>query len=446
MVETAPWSREAEVSVLGAAVIDGEVVDRLDDLPEEAFHSERNRHVWRAMRRIRARGDVVDATTVFDELQQSGKLEAAGGPEGLSELMDAVPDTSGAEDHARIIRDHHLRRRLMQLGDQLAREARAAPSGGAVGVLDLAESALLDLSEQSTRGDYVDGSTAMQEALERIEEALYSDRPVSGLSTGFADLDAKLDGLHPGELIFVGGRPSMGKTAFMLDICRHLLFEEEVSVGVFSLEMPRRDLAMRMAAAESALPLGRLRSGDVRDEEWQHLVEAAGRIKQAPLYIEDTASLPLHELRSSARRMVRREDVGAICVDYLQLMPGPEGAERREREVAELSRSLKSLARELEVPVVALSQLSRAPESRTDGRPRLSDLRESGAIEQDADVVLFVYRPEVYLGERHEGRDLRDQATIIVGKQRNGPTGDVPLRFDKSLVSFGSDPAGGVDR
>lgn len=441
-----PWSREAEISVLGAAMVDPNVVDRLSDLSPEAFHREGHARIWRAIRRIHGRGDAVDVATLMDALKQAGELEAAGGVQALSGLVDAVTSAEAAESHARLVRDHHLRRKLLQAARGIARDAIEAPSGEGAQVLDEAEQALRELSRESARGGYVDAATATRQMEEEVVRAYESDREVSGLSTGFRGVDAKTDGLHEAELVVVAGRPSMGKTALALDMTRHLVFEEEVPVGIFSLEMRRTSLLMRMTAAESALPVGRIRAGDIREEELSHFNEAVGRLKQAPLYVEDTSGLPLHELRRTARRMVRRDGVRVVFVDYLQLMPGPSGAERREREVAGISRGLKALAMELEVPVVALSQLSRAPEARSDGRPRLADLRESGAIEQDADVVLFVYRPEVYLGAQHEGRDLRDRAEIIVAKQRNGATGDVPLRFEKPLASFRDSEADRLQR
>lgn len=435
-VTEVPWSREAEISVLGAALIDAEVVERLADLPPDAFHHEGHARVWRAMRRIHARGEAVDVTTLTDDLRQAGELEAVGGMSTLAQLLDAVPSAAAAESHADLVRDYHLRRQLLQAGRDIASKSISAPSGEGAKALDEAERALQELSRESARADYVDAARATQEMLLEVEQAYDSDRKISGLSTGFRGLDAKTDGLHSAELVVVAGRPSMGKTALALDMARHLVFEEQVPVGVFSLEMRRTSVLLRMTAAESALPVGRLRAGDIREEELQHFNEAVGRLKQAPLFVEDTSGLPLHELRRTARRMVRRDGVQVVFVDYLQLMPGPSNAERREREVAEVSRGLKGLAMELGIPVVALSQLSRAPEARSDGRPRLSDLRESGAIEQDADVVMFVYRPEVYLGDEHEGRDLRGRAEIILAKQRNGATGEVPLRFEKPLASF----------
>jgi replicative DNA helicase len=404
------------------------------------FYAERHRRLFRAMVTITERGGVVDPLTLSEELLRRGELEAAGGKDYIGFLVDAVPTAANIEYHAQIVREKAILRRLIEVSTSIVAEAFEGKST-ATELLDEAESKIFLVSQQQTK----DGFTRIKELLwptmERIEALQRGGKTVTGVASGFGDLDELTSGFQPSDLVIVAARPSMGKTAFTLNVAQHAAIEHNIPVAFFSLEMSKESLVQRMLTSEARIDAQRLRKGLLRDDDFPRLARAAGILSSAPVWIDDTPGMTLLEMRSKARRLKTESGIGLVIVDYLQLMQGPSNSESRQQEVSQISRGLKALAKELKVPVVALSQLSRAPEQRTgdNKRPQLSDLRESGAIEQDADLIMFLYRQEFYDGPvDKDGNSLEGKAEVIVGKQRNGPTGIVNLFFHKQYTRFES--------
>jgi len=402
------------------------------------FYREGNRRIYRAMVTLSERGDVIDPLTLSEELSRSGDLQASGGKDYIAFLVDAVPTAANIEYHAKIVREKALRRRLIEVSTAIVSEAFES-SASAEDLLDAAEHKIFEVNQ--SRG--AEGFTRIKELLwptmERIELLQRGGESITGVGSGFKDLDEITAGFQPSDLIIVAARPSMGKTAFVLNIAQNAALDANVPVAFFSLEMSKEQLVQRLLTSEGRVDAQRLRKGKLHDDEFVRLGRAAGILSHAPIWIDDTPGMSLLEMRSKARRLKVDNNIGLVVIDYLQLMQGPAGTESRQQEISYISRSLKSLARELRVPVVALSQLSRAPEQRTgeNKRPQLSDLRESGAIEQDADLVMFIYRQEMYDGPTDkDGNSLEGRAEIIVGKQRNGPTGLVNLYFNKTFTRF----------
>jgi replicative DNA helicase len=433
---SAPWSQEAEQAVLGAMLLDQDAALRAAELVDDSmFYREAHRRLFRAMLALTEQRVVIDHITLRDELLRRGELETAGGLEYLAELVDAVPTAANIEFHAKIVKDKAILRRLIETSTSIITEAYDGHST-ANDLLDSAEAKIFQISQQ--RGD--EGFTRIKEMLwptmERIETLQRSGKAITGVPSGFADLDEMTSGFQPSELIIVAARPSMGKTAFCLNVATQAAVDG-FGVAVFSLEMSKEALVQRMLCAEARVDSQAVRRGTLRDPDFTRLARAAGILQSCPVWIDDSPALTLLEMRSKARRLKVENDVRLIVVDYLQLMRSPEYAENRVQEVSDISRSLKGLARELDIPVIALSQLSRASEQRGgERRPILSDLRDSGAIEQDADVVLFIHRPEMYQKEDSEGNSLEGTAEVIVGKHRNGPTGLVNLYFHKQFTRF----------
>jgi replicative DNA helicase len=434
----APYSEDAEQAVLAAMMMDTDAIMRAAELLDDTmFYREGHRRIYRAMVAIVERGAVVDALTLADELDRRGELAASGGKDYLAFLVDAVPTSANIEYHARIVREKAMARRLIETATSIVEEAFEGKIASGE-LMDDAEHRILQLSQQRGSADFVRVKELLWPAIERIEELQKHGQTITGVPTGFSDLDELTSGFQPSDLVIVAARPSMGKTSLVLNIAEHVAIERETPVAFFSLEMSKESLVQRLLTSEARIDAQRLRRAMLRDDDYTRLARAAGILGPAPLYIDDTASITLLEMRSKARRLKVDVGVGLIIVDYLQLISGPS-AENRQQEISTISRSLKALAKELSVPVVALSQLSRAPEQRTgeNKRPQLSDLRESGAIEQDADLVLFIYRPEVYEGPKDkDGNSLEGQAELIIGKQRNGPTGVVNLYFHKTYTRF----------
>ncbi|HEX5576843.1 MAG TPA: replicative DNA helicase [Gemmatimonadaceae bacterium] len=434
-----PWSEDAEQAVLSAMLMDGDAALRAVELVDDTmFYREGNRRIFRAMLALQERGDVIDPLTLSEELSRTGELQASGGKDYVAFLVDAVPTSANVEYHARIVREKALRRRLIEVSTAIVTEAfeSALPAGELV---DAAEHKIFEVNQ--SRGN--EGFTRIKELLfptmERLEELRTSGESITGVPSGFKDLDELTAGFQKSDLIIVAARPSMGKTAFVLNIAQNAALDNNIPVAFFSLEMSKEQLVQRLLTSEGRVDAQRLRKGKLHDDEFIRLGRAAGTLMHAPIWIDDTPGITLLEMRSKARRLKVDNDIGMIVVDYLQLMQGPSNTESRQQEISYISRSLKGLARELRVPVVALSQLSRAPEQRTgeNKRPQLSDLRESGAIEQDADLVMFIYRQEMYEGPvDKDGNSLEGRAEIIVGKQRNGPTGLVNLFFNKTFTRF----------
>jgi replicative DNA helicase len=398
------------------------------------FYREGHRRLFRAMVALVERRVVIDHITLRDELVRRGELESAGGLDYLAELVDAVPTAANLEFHARIVRDKAILRRLIETSTGIITEAYDGHST-ATELLDVAESRIFKISQQ--RGD--EGFTRIKEMLwptmERIETLQRSGKAITGVPSGFVDLDALTSGFQSAELVVVAARPSMGKTAFCLNVAANAAAEGN-GVAIFSLEMSKESLVQRMLTATARVDSHRVRQGTLRDSDFTQLARAAGLLQTYQVWIDDTPSITLLEMRGKARRLKIDNDLKLIIVDYLQLMRSPEYSENRVQEISDISRSLKALSRELEVPVIALSQLSRASEQRGGERkPILSDLRDSGAIEQDADLVIFIHRPEYYDREDESKRGL---AEIMLAKNRNGPTGDVQLKFTREYTRFDS--------
>jgi replicative DNA helicase len=435
----APWSEDAERAVIAAMLMDQDALLRATEhVVDTMFYREGHRRIFRAMVTISERGDVVDPLTLVDELSRRGELEAAGGKDYIGFLLDVVPTAANVEYHARIVQEKAILRGVIETCTSLVSEAYDGKLLAAE-LLDEAEQRVFQLSQQRGTEGFTRIKQLMWPTMERIEALQRGGRSITGVPSGFADLDEITSGFQPSDLIIVAARPSMGKTALVLNIAQHVAIEENTAVAIFSLEMSKESLVQRMLTAEARVDSQMLRKGRLRDDEYPRIAKAAGILSSSPIWIDDTPGVSLLEMRSKARRLKAETDIGLLIVDYLQLMTGPSSSENRQQEISQISRSLKALAKELHVPVVALSQLSRAPEQRTgEGkRPQLSDLRESGAIEQDADLVMFIYRPEVYEGAQDkDGNSLEGRAEIIVGKQRNGPTGTVSLFFHKSYTRF----------
>jgi len=432
---SAPWSAEAEQAVLGAMLLDQDAALRAAELVDDTmFYREAHRRLFRAMVSLVERRTVIDHITLRDELLRRGELDAAGGLDYLAELVDAVPTAANLEFHARIVRDKAILRRLIETSTGIITEAYDGHST-ATELLDIAESRIFKISQQ--RGD--EGFTRIKEMLwptmERIETLQRSGKAITGVPSGFLDLDGLTSGFQQAELVVVAARPSMGKTAFCLNVAANAAAESH-GVAIFSLEMSKESLVQRMLTATARVDSHRVRQGSLRDSDFTQLARAAGLLQTYQIWIDDTPSITLLEMRSKARRLKIDNDLKLVIVDYLQLMRSPEYSENRVQEISDISRSLKALARELEIPVIALSQLSRASEQRGGERkPILSDLRDSGAIEQDADLVIFIHRPEYYDREDESKRGL---AEVMLAKNRNGPTGDVQLKFTREYTRFDS--------
>jgi replicative DNA helicase len=437
-----PYAAEAEVSVLGGMLIDGDAVAKaVEAIDETMFYREGHRRIFRSMARLFQRGEVVDPTTVAEDLKQTDELEQAGGLPYLAELLDAVPTAANIEYHARIVRDRALMRRLIEASSSIIQDVYEPGERTVDELLDVAEHRVFQVAQAHERQGFVWIKKILYPTFERIEQLQAAKGGVTGVGTGFPDLDGKTGGFQKSDLIIIAARPSMGKTALVISVLLHAAITQQTPVALFSLEMSKEQLVQRMLCSEALVDLGRLLRGRLTDDDYVRLAQAAGHLNTAPIWIDDSGALSVLEMRGKARRLkAEQPELGMIVVDYLQLMQGgARTAENRQQEVSEISRGLKALAKELEVPVVALSQLSRAPEQRSDHRPQLSDLRESGSIEQDADLVMFLYRPEYYLSDMEaQEKGLAGKAELIISKQRNGPTGIIDLFFRKESTRFES--------
>ncbi len=432
-----PYAPEAEISVLGGMLIDPDAVSKAIEIVDESmFYREANRRVFHAMARLFQRGAGIDPVTVGEELTKTGELDAVGGMPYLSELLDTVPTAANVEYHAKIVRERAVLRRLIEAASQVIRDSYEVGERTVEQVLDEAEHRIFQVAQSHDRKGFVWIKQLLKPLFEEIEIRAQTPGALTGIPSGYRDLDEMTGGLQKGDLIILAARPSMGKTSLMLGMALNAAIDHQVPTAVFSLEMSNHQLVQRMLAYEGLLDLRSLTRGFLRDDDYMKLSTAAGRLNLAQLYMDDSASLSVLEIRAKSRRLkADRPNLGLVLVDYIQLMQAGN-AENRQQEVSAISRGLKALAKELEVPIVALSQLSRAPEQRTDHRPQLSDLRESGSIEQDADLVMFLYRPEYYAKDEAERAELAGQAELIIAKQRNGPTGMVPLYFRAQSTRF----------
>lgn len=440
-IKLPPHSVEAEQSVLGGMLLDATAWDKISDLVGESdFYRFEHRLIFRHIARLTDHARPVDVITVAESLETHNELERAGGLAYIGALAQNVPSAANIRRYAEIVRERAIMRKLAEVGSDIATSAYNPGGRDARQLLDEAEGRVLAISEEGERGStgFIPMPPLLNKVVERIE-TLYGREDaseVTGIATGFTDLDSKTSGLQPGDLVIVAGRPSMGKTAFSINIAEHVALEVKKPVAIFSMEMGGTQLAMRMMGSVGKLNQHTLRTGRLEDDDWSRMTHALGRLNDAPIYIDETAALNPLELRSRSRRLHRQNGgLGLIVVDYIQLMSGTSsgrGSENRATEISEISRSLKTLAKELQVPVIALSQLNRSLEQRPNKRPVMSDLRESGAIEQDADLILFIYRDEVYNPDSPD----KGRAEIIIGKQRNGPIGTVNLVFRGEYTRF----------
>ena len=433
-----PHSIEAEQSVLGGLLLDNAAWDKISDhLRGDDFYRHDHQLIYQHIARLIDQGRPADVITVYDALKSSAKADEVGGLVYLNALAQNTPSAANIRRYAEIVRGRAVMRRLVSVSDEIA-ESAFSPNGRETDqILDEAESKIFAIAEEGQRGSqgFVELQPLLAKVVERIDELYHRDNPsdITGVPTGFADLDGKTSGLQPGDLIIVAGRPSMGKTAFSLNIGEHVAIDQGLPVAVFSMEMGGSQLAMRMLGSVGRLDQHKVRTGQLGDDDWPRLTHAIAKMQDAQLFIDETPALNSLELRSRARRLSKQcGKLGLIIIDYIQLMAASSNGENRATEISEISRSLKALAKELQCPVIALSQLNRSLEQRPDKRPIMSDLRESGAIEQDADVILFIYRDEVY------NPDSQDKGTaeIIISKQRNGPIGRVRLAFHGQFTKF----------
>ncbi len=429
-----PQNLEAESSVLGGILLENDAVNQvLELLRPEDFYRETHRKIFRAMIELTDRSEPVDIITMGDQLKTRGELEAVGGSAYLASLADFVPTAANITYYARIVREKSILRSLISTATEIATRGYEE-QGNVEEFLDAAEKVIFDISEKKIKASFVSVGDMIKDTLKTVEKLYERKEMVTGVPTGYEDLDKLTAGLQPADLIIVAGRPGMGKTALALNIATNAAFTG-VGAAVFSLEMAKEQLVLRMLCSEARVNSSKVRSGYLGERDFPQLAKAAGRLHDAPIYIDDTPAISVLELRAKARRLVRdrSKKIGLVVVDYLQLMRGMGNANNREQEISEISRSLKALAKELSVPIIALSQLNRRVEDRGDRRPMMSDLRESGAIEQDADVIMFIYRDEVY---NKSDDSQKGKAEVIIAKQRNGPIDTINLTFLNEYTRF----------
>jgi replicative DNA helicase len=439
---TLPHNLEAERSVLGAVLLNNEVFNlaaEVVDAPD--FFRDAHRRIFEKMVRLSERGDAIDLVTLKEELARSGELDEVGGPAYIAALADGVPRSTNVEHYARIIKEKATLRNLIFSANKILATAYEAEEEADV-ILDQAEHAIFAIADDKVRDGFVSLRDLAHASLDTIEKLHARKELITGVPTGFTDLDEMTSGLQPSDLVIVAARPSMGKTSLVLNIAQHVGTRTDLSVGIFSLEMSKEQLFLRMLTAEARIDAHRLRGGFLGERDWGKLSQAIGTLSEAKIFIDDTPSIGVLEMRAKCRRLASEHGLNLVIIDYIQLMQGRGKFENRTLELASISRSLKGLAKELSVPIVVLSQLSRAPEARSDHRPQLSDLRESGALEQDADVVVFIYREDVYADKNAASADSAGVAELIIGKQRNGPTGVVKLAFIREFTRFENLAAG----
>ena len=433
---TPPHALDAERAVLGGLLLDPNAFDEVLDegLNGDDFYRQAHGIIFDIMVRLHHHGEPVDTLTVTDALMKSGDIEKIGGAPTITQLAAVLPTTAHVRAYSKLVREKALLRRMIEAATGIVANAYRQDKKVSE-VVDEAERAILAISERSTRQGFIPIDELVKKVTAQLEQMFHQKSSVTGIGTGFVDLDKITAGFQPGDLIIIAARPSMGKTAFTLNVTTHIAMREQRGVAFFSCEMGADQLVMRMVGSEARIDLSNLRRGFIQQSEFSELVRASGELGDAPIYIDETPSLSIGEMRNKCRRLKQRYDIDMIIVDYLQLMHGPPGMDNKATEVGEISRGLKAIARELKVPVIALSQLNRQVEQRADRRPMLSDLRESGAIEQDADVIAFLYREEYYLQDKTP-EDKIGTGELIVAKHRNGPTGVINLRFFNNITRF----------
>ncbi|MBD3866508.1 MAG: replicative DNA helicase [Acidobacteria bacterium] len=432
--DSLPHSEEAERSVLGSVLVDNNQINKAQEiLSWEAFYSARHRKIFQAIERLSQNGTPMDLVTLRDELDRAGDLESCGGPAYISDLLDGFSRSMNVEHYAKIVKEKATLRELIQVSQWVGQSALDG-EGTTDEILDEAEKKIFQVSQGRLRTGFVHIRESGDKAIKRLEELTEQQEMITGVATGIMELDNMTSGFQNTDLLILAARPSMGKTAFALNIAAHAALRADKTVGIFSLEMSHEQLFTRMLCAEARIDAHRLRTGRVNNDDWAKIIKTYQTLAETKVYIDDTAGVNIVELRAKSRRLAQEHGLDLLIIDYLQLMGGGARYSSRQQEISDISRSLKGLAKELHVPILALSQLSRAPDQRSgDHRPQLSDLRESGAIEQDADVVMFLFREEVY---DKEDPDLKGKAELIVGKQRNGAIGKIDLVFIKEHTRF----------
>lgn len=428
-----PQSIEAEQSVIGSMIIDkGAIAKVAEKLTEEDFYRDGHKVIYRAIIEMFKNDMAVDVITLLEYLKSADQLEKAGGVTYVTELSSSVASTANLSSYMKIVEEKSTLRKLIKSATKIIEDSYNK-QGEVEKVLDSAQKKIFDISEKKSSSDFEQLNTVLERGFLEIERLFNNKGDITGIGSGFSDLDAKTSGFQKGDMVLIAARPSMGKTTFALNIAENAALKEGKSVVIFSLEMSKEQLAYKLLCSEASVDLVKLRTGTLEDKDWESIARATGPLSKAKIYIDDTAGVSVMEMRSKCRRLKMEYGIDLILIDYLQLMSG-SSSENRQQEVSEISRSIKALAKEMECPVIALSQLSRAPEQRADHRPMLSDLRESGSIEQDADVVMFLYRDEYYNKETED----KNTAECIIAKQRNGPVGTVKLAFLGQLSKFGN--------
>jgi replicative DNA helicase len=430
-----PQSIEAEMSILGGILVDNEAINRaLEILTPEDLYRESHRKIMRAMIELNEKGEPCDLITMTTILKKKGELEEVGGGAYLATLVDFVPMAANIYYYCKIVKEKCITRKLISAATDIVSKG-FEDKVDVEELLDVAQKIIFEISENKIRPAYYQVCDILKDTIKAIEILYEKKEMVTGVPSGYFDLDKITTGFHAGELIVIAGRPAMGKTTFAMNVAEYAAIDSNkpCAAAIFSLEMPKEQLVERLLCSLARVDLGRLRTGHMVENDWPKLLKAAGKLHDAKIFLDDTPSISVMELRSKARRLKAEHDIGIIVIDYLQLMRGGPNPESRQQEISEISRSLKALAKELNIPVIALSQLNRSLEQRTDKRPMMSDLRESGAIEQDSDIIMFVYRGEVY---EKDNEDLKGKAEIIIGKHRSGPIGTVHLTFRGEYTRF----------
>lgn len=434
ILRSLPQNIEAEQSVIGSMIIDkASIAQAVEVLKSEDFYRDSHMVIYAAILELFQRDIPIDLVTLVEHLKASDRLEAAGGITYITQISDSVPTTAHLQSYIKIVEEKSMLRKLIRASTEII-ENCYEKQHEVEGVLDSAEKKIFDIAEKRSTNDFESISAILERGFAEIERLFNNKGQFTGVPSGFRDLDAKTSGFQKGDMVLVAARPSMGKTTFSLNLCEHAALKCGKSVVIFSLEMSKEQLAYKLLCSQANVDFQKLRTGNLDDKDWENIARASGPLAAAKMYIDDTAGVTVMEMRSKCRRIKMEYGIDLIMIDYLQLMSGSSGSDNRQQEVSEISRSIKALAKEMQCPVIALSQLSRAPEQRADHRPMLSDLRESGSIEQDADVVMFLYRDEYYNKETED----RNIGEVIIAKQRNGPVGTVKLAWLGQFSKFGN--------
>ncbi len=427
-----PQDLEAERSVLGSMMLSKDAILEVAEIVDSSdYYQPANETIHSVIIELSGRGEPADPVTVSGELRRRGDLQRVGGAPYLHTLIASVPTAANAAYYARIVKERATLRRLVNAGTRIVQLGYSEEGGEVDQIVDEAQAEVYAIAERRDREDYIRFSDMSEDLLDELMEIERNKGEVKGIPTGFEDLDRLTQGLHPGQMIIVAGRPAMGKSTLALDFCRSAAIHNNKTAAIFSLEMSRSEIAMRLLSAETSVFLAKMRSGDLSPDDWTRVSRRLGDVSEAPLFIDDSPNMSMMEIRAKCRRLKQQHDLSLVVIDYLQLMSSGRRVESRQQEVSEFSRQLKLLAKELEIPVIAVAQLNRGPESRTDKKPMMADLRESGSLEQDADVIMLLHRPEYYAEGERVG-----EADIIVAKHRNGRTDTVPVTFQGQYSRF----------